>query len=79
MTVFDMGCAETAQRANEAGSGGAAGAFSATRDSLLPRPWVRTGAGVTVAREMHTPLSRIAAPVLVHDLLVSATAPALSA
>jgi hypothetical protein len=41
--VFDMGCAETAQRANEAGTGGAAGAFSATRGGLLPRPWVSGG------------------------------------
>lgn len=38
--VFDMGCAETAQRAESAGEGGAAGAFAATRDALLPRPWV---------------------------------------
>ena len=39
--VFDMGAAETAQRAEAAGDGGAAADFAKTRDSLLPRPWVR--------------------------------------
>lgn len=40
--VFDMGCAETASKADAAdeAGGSVAGAFGATRDSLLPRPWV---------------------------------------
>ncbi|KAI8466830.1 MAG: hypothetical protein J3K34DRAFT_432423 [Monoraphidium minutum] len=39
--VFDMGCAETATKADaaESAGGSVAGAFAATRESLLPRPW----------------------------------------
>lgn len=48
--VFDMGCAETAQRAETAGEGGAAGDFAATRDSLLPRPWAVDDLDAFVAR-----------------------------
>jgi hypothetical protein len=45
LSVFDMGCAETASKADaaEEAGGSVASAFASTRDSLLPRPWVSKG------------------------------------
>lgn len=49
--VFDMGCAETASKAEAAeAGGGVAGAFGSTRDGLLPRPWAVDDMDVLLAR-----------------------------
>lgn len=50
IAVFDMGAAATAERAEacESQDGGVAGAFGATREGLLPRPWVSEAVCVCV-------------------------------